>query len=337
MNLKKMLAVLAAGLMIVSCDKYKDLPDGIYAAIRPEKGQEILVNLYYKEVPMTTGSFVALAEGNKQGDIDPKYQGKKFFDSLVFHRVEKDFVVQTGDPTGTGTEGPGYYFPIEIVDSIKHAPGVIAMANSTPLTNGSQFYITMAETPWLDGRYTVFGRMVNPDEDMERVKAIAQGDRIKQVEIIRKGADAQAWDANKAFTENRKRVVEEYNAKVKAALEAFFQDAQVTKSGLKIKTIEQGKGRKYKKGENATVHYTGKLEDGTTFDSSRYFGRPFTFKLGAGQVIKGWDEAVAMLPIGTKAVVYVPSELAYGERGAGDRIGPNTNLIFEIEVLEPAK
>lgn len=97
------------------------------------------------------------------------------------------------------------------------------MANSTPLTNGSQFYITMAETPWLDGRYTVFGRMVNPDEDMERVKAIAQGDRIKQVEIIRKGADAQAWDANKAFTENRKRVVEEYNAKVKAALEAFFQ------------------------------------------------------------------------------------------------------------------
>lgn len=211
------------------------------------------------------------------------------------------------------------------------------MANSTPLTNGSQFYITMAETPWLDGRYTVFGRMVNPDEDMERVKAIAQGDRIKQVEIIRKGADAQAWDANKAFTENRKRVVEEYNAKVKAALEAFFQDAQVTKSGLKIKTIEQGKGRKYKKGENATVHYTGKLEDGTTFDSSRYFGRPFTFKLGAGQVIKGWDEAVAMLPIGTKAVVYVPSELAYGERGAGDRIGPNTNLIFEIEVLEPAK
>ena len=83
--------------------------------------------------------------------------------------------------------------------------------------------------------------------------------------------------------------------------------------------------------------YTGILEEGSRFDSSRYFGRPFTFKLGAGQVIKGWDEAVAMLPIGTKAVVYVPSELAYGARGACKLKATNTTLIFEIEVLEPAK
>lgn len=337
MNLKKIFAFSALALMLISCDRYKDLPDGIYASIQPEKGKEILVRLYYKEVPMTTGNFVALAEGTMQGQIDPAYKGKRFYDSLTFHRVEPGFVIQSGDPTGTGAGDPGYFFPVEPVDTIKHAPGVIAMANANPTTNGSQFYITMGETPHLDGgRFTVFGRMVRPEEDMERVEAIRQGDRIKRVEIIRKGAEAQQWDAYKAFEENLPKVQAAYQARVQEALDAFFKDAQVTKSGLKIVTVEKGQGRPYRKGQTARVEYVGKFEDGTMFDSSSFQGEPLQFVVGSGRVIKGMDEAVSLLPAGSKAVVWIPSELAYGDRDMG-RIKPNTNLIFELHVLEPEK
>lgn len=336
MNLKKIFIVLAAGLMVVSCDKYANLPDGVYASIRPQIGKEILVKLYYKEVPMTTGNFVALAEGTMEGDINPAYKGKKYFDSLVFHRVEDNFVVQAGDPTGTGGGGPGYQFPIEIVDTIKHAPGVIAMANAGATTNGSQFYITMGDTPHLDWRYTVFGRMVDPENDMDRVKAIKQGDRIKEVKIIRKGTDAQAWDAYKAFSENLPKVRAAYDAKVQANLDTLFKGAEVTKSGIKIKTLEKGMGRLYKKGENVRVNYVGCFEDMTMFDSSQFAGEPISFPLGTGKVIKGWDEAIALLPAGSHAIVWIPSEMAYGDRDMG-KIKPNTNLVFELQILEPEK
>lgn len=337
MNLKKIFAFSALALTLLSCDRYKDLPDGIYASIQPEKGKEILVRLYYKEVPMTTGNFVALAEGTMQGQINPAYKGKRFYDSLTFHRVEPGFVIQSGDPTGTGAGDPGYFFPVELVDTIKHAPGVIAMANANPTTNGSQFYITMGETPHLDGgRFTVFGRLVRPEEDMERVEAIHQGDRIKRVEIIRKGTEAQQWDAYKAFEENLPKVQAAYQARVQQALDAFFKDAQVTKSGLKIVTVEKGQGRPYRKGQTARVEYVGKFEDGTMFDSSSFQGEPLQFVVGSGRVIKGMDEAVSLLPAGSKAVVWIPSELAYGDRDMG-RIKPNTNLVFELHVLEPEK
>lgn len=337
MNLKKMFVALGAGLMLVSCDPYKDLPEGMYASIQPEKGKEILVRLYYREVPMTVGNFVALAEGTMQGNINPAYKGKRFFDSLLFHRVEKDFVIQAGDPTGSGAGDPGYFFPVEPVDSIKHAPGVIAMANSNPRTNGSQFYITMSETPHLDGgRFTVFGRLVRPEEDMERVKAVRQGDRIRTVKIIRKGTDAENWDAYRAFEENLPKVEAAYQQRVQQALDEFFKDAQVTKSGLKIRMIEKGSGRPYRKGETASLHYVGKLEDGTMFDSSSFQGEPLRFEVGSGRVIKGFDEAVSQLPIGSRAVVWIPSELAYGDRDLG-RIKPHTNLVFELEILAPEK
>ena len=337
MNLKKIFVALGVCLTLLSCDRYKDLPDGLYASIQPEKGKEILVRLYYREVPMTTGNFVALAEGTMQGDIDPAYRGRRFYDSLLFHRVEPDFVIQAGDPTGTGGGTPGYFFPVELVDTIKHAPGVIAMANSNPRTNGSQFYITMSETPHLDGgRFTVFGRLVRPEQDMERVKAVRQGDRIKTVQIIRKGEQAQAWDAYKAFEENLPKVEAAYQQRVQEALDEFFKDAQVTESGLKILVIEKGTGRTYRKGETARLHYVGKLEDGTMFDSSSFQGEPLRFQVGSGRVIKGFDQAVSQLPIGSRAVVWIPSELAYGDRDMG-RIKPNTNLVFELEILEPEK
>ena len=149
-----------------------------YAVIKTEKGT-IRARLYDDLVPMTVNNFVYLA---REG----------FYDGVTFHRVIKDFMAQTGDPTGTGTGGPGYKFADEFVPELKHdAPGILSMANAGPNTNGSQFFITFGPTPWLDGRHTVFGKVVeglevldkltprNPQEDPNA----PPGDRIETIEI----------------------------------------------------------------------------------------------------------------------------------------------------------
>lgn len=112
-----------------------------------------------------------------------------------------------------------------------------------------------------------------------------------------------------------------------------------TESGLKYKITHEGKGQRAKPGDNVLVHYTGKLTNDSIFDSSVKRGQPFKFKLGVGQVIKGWDEGIALLNVGDKAVLTIPSELGYGARGAGT-IPPNSTLIFEVElisIVEPPK
>jgi cyclophilin family peptidyl-prolyl cis-trans isomerase len=143
--------------------------NGIYAKFNTTKGT-ILVNLEFEKTPGTVGNFVALAEGNLENDI--KSQGTPYYDGLKFHRVIPDFMIQGGCPQGTGTGNPGYKFDDEFHSDLKHdAPGKLAMANSGPATNGSQFYITHVPTPWLDGKHTVFGSVV---EGQEIVDAIAQ-------------------------------------------------------------------------------------------------------------------------------------------------------------------
>src|SRR3989338_4483600 len=120
---------------------------------------EIYADLYQAEAPRTVGNFVKLA---KQG----------FFNGLIFHRVIPDFMIQTGDPTGTGRGGPGYSFPDEFSPKLRHnRPGVLSMANSGPDTNGSQFFITEVPTPWLDDRHSVFGQVT---EGVELVQNIAR-------------------------------------------------------------------------------------------------------------------------------------------------------------------
>ena len=141
----------------------------ITATIDTTKGP-IRLALFADQTPITAASFVNLAR-------------RGFYDGVKFHRVIKDFMVQGGDPTGTGRGGPGYQFADECTPTLKHdSPGVLSMANSGPGTNGSQFFITHVPTPWLNGKHTVFGKVIGP-EDMAVVNSIAQGDSIKTVTI----------------------------------------------------------------------------------------------------------------------------------------------------------
>ena len=140
-------------------------------------------------------NFVALAEGENEF-VSPQFAGKKYYEGIVFHRVIKDFMIQGGDPTATGSGGPGYRFDDEITDLIHSGPGILSMANAGPGTNGSQFFITHKATPWLDGKHTVFGAVV---DGQNVVDSIAQLDTSSKVIIIRKGAEAKGFDAPRVF------------------------------------------------------------------------------------------------------------------------------------------
>jgi peptidyl-prolyl cis-trans isomerase A (cyclophilin A) len=308
------------------------MENGIYAKFNTSKGS-ILVKLAHDLVPGTVGNFVGLAEGNLENKIKP--QGNKFYDGLKFHRVIPDFMIQGGCPSGTGTGGPGYKFDDEFHPTLKHdRPGVLAMANSGPGTNGSQFYITHVPTSWLDGKHTVFGHVV---EGQDIVDAVAQGDALESVEIVRVGEEAQKWNAIEAF-----RVFEGSRAKreaaEKAAAEAKMEQLAAgfdkTESGLRYKMIQKGDGKKAEAGKTVAVHYEGSLETGKVFDSSYPRKKPIEFRLGQGQVIEGWDEGIALLQVGDKARFVIPSHLAYGSAGAGGVIPPNATLIFDVELME---
>ena len=166
------------------------MKDGLYAKFNTTKG-EILVALEYQKTPGTVGNFVALAEGNLENSVKP--QGTPYYDGLKFHRVIPDFMIQGGCPQGSGSGNPGYKFDDEFHPDLKHdGPGVLSMANAGPGTNGSQFFITHIETAWLDNKHTVFGKVVS---GQDVVDAVAQGDAIERLEIVRQGADAEAFKA----------------------------------------------------------------------------------------------------------------------------------------------
>jgi peptidylprolyl isomerase len=308
-----------------------NLGDGVFARIRTNRG-DIVLRLEYQRTPLTVCNFVALAEGKMS-----VAGGKPFYDGLTFHRVIADFMIQGGDPQGTGAGGPGYRFPDEIVSSLKHdGPGVLSMANAGPDTNGSQFFITHKETPWLDGKHTVFGRVVR---GQDVVDAIRQGDRIETVTIIRNGqaaaafkADQAAFDAlqRDAATAGATRVKAKRDADIAQILQKY-PGAGTTPSGIYYVIQQEGTGNKTGSGKEVAVHYKGMFLSGDVFDNSDLRG-PLEFQTGSGQIIQGFDEAVMDMRQGEKRVVVLPPELAYGERGAG-AIPGNSFLIFELELV----
>lgn len=193
------LAVAASANASIAADAESKLPDGLYAEMETSKGK-ILLQLEFEKTPLTVANFVGLAEGSKHyakgGGAAPAPQNKPFYDGLNFHRVIPDFMIQGGCPEGTGRGGPGYRFRDEFDPSLKHdKPGILSMANAGLGTNGSQFFITHKDTPWLDGRHSVFGHVV---QGQDVVNKVVGGDKLIRVKIIRVGDKAKSFKGDEA-------------------------------------------------------------------------------------------------------------------------------------------
>ena len=370
------ITLLSAMFVFFSCNSqkkaYKDLGDGLFADIETTQGN-IIVKLNYKETPVTVANFVTLTEG-KNTFVKAEYKGKPFYNGTIFHRVIKDFMIQGGDPTGTGMGEPGYRFEDEIVPTLRHdKKGTLSMANAGPATNGSQFFITQVPTPHLDGRHTVFGETV---KGLEVIDAIANTKtvmndkpekdiKINKITIIANGKDAKNFNAVKVFEDYFKEINKrerEKEAKTKAAAAKFLEEvktqepqAKALPSGVKIFKLVDGKGKQPNHTHQVMVNYAGYLKNGTLFDSNvkeieeaygkynslreqqgGYQAFPMPYNTSA-QLIPGFRDALLTMKVGDKIRVFIPAALGYGERGAGDVIPPNSDLIFDIEITDIAK
>jgi len=395
--MKKLVVLLCALTATVSLAQTKNAKpkpvvlEGIFAEIYTNKGK-IALQLEFQKTPITVANFITLAEGKNEFVTNDR-KGKPYYDGLKFHRVIPNFMIQGGCPLGTGAGDPGYRFKDEFDASLKHnKPGIFSMANSGPATNGSQFFITHKDTPWLDNKHSIFGHVI---EGQKVVDAIVQEDVIEKVIIVRKGKLAKNFNAEKVFSEYMKmkpeldkieaeenRIKAEAAAKLEterkqkeaeakaiadkemkekfgpllaakvAELAALKAKTTTTASGLQYSILQKGTGVKPAEGKDIYVHYAGYLEDGTLFDSSyeainKMYGKfdqnranqngyqPFPFKYGSkGGLIPGFLEGINNMNFNDKAIFFIPSALGYGERGAGNVIPPNSNIIFEVEILE---
>ena len=364
---KNFLYLLLATFAFAGCksNQLSNLGDGLYATMSTSKG-DLILRLEYDKTPVTVANFVTLAEGTSPF-VSENYKGKRYYDGLTFHRVIKDFMIQGGDPTGTGSGSPGYRFSDEFVDSLIHdRKGLLSMANAGPKTNGSQFFITHAPTPWLDGRHTIFGEVVSGIEVVDSIAGVAVSENgnkplepvlMSKVEIVRKGKAARDFDAVKIMTDYF-RAEEEQEAAQKERLQAFIQDMQerkasaaVSPSGLGVEILTSGEGEKPGVGSYVWVNYAGWMEDGTLVDTSiesiaKEFGKyeellqmhrgsfnPSAMQYSPdSQLIAGFKEALLQMRVGDKWRLYIPPHLGYGEQGRGP-IPPNASLIFELEIV----
>ena len=306
--------------------------DGIYANIITKKGN-IKIKLEYIKAPITVANFVNLVEGKIKSN--KKYNGTPFYDGLIFHRVINDFMIQGGCPEGKGTGGPGFKFDDEFHEDLKHdKPGTLSMANSGPNTNGSQFFITHNATNWLDGKHSVFGYVVSGQEIVDQIQ---NNDKIQSISIEKIGKLAIKWDSVKVFDDYFKNKEIEKDKIKKLELDKIIsitKGMEKTKSGLFHLIENKGNNDFPSIGSTVSVHYTGKLVDGTIFDSSYQRNNPISFVLGKGQVIEGWDEGLLKIAKGGSGKFVIPSNLAYGENGAGGIIPPNSTLIFDLELID---
>lgn len=348
----------------VSCgmkpnSKKRDLEPGMYAEITTSKGN-ILLQLEYEKTPLTVANFVGLAEGDLTVFDSIEFK-EPFYDGLKFHRVINSFMIQGGDPEGTGAGGPGYRFYDEIVPELLHeGPGILSMANAGPGTNGSQFFITHVATPHLNGRHTVFGHVL---EGQNVVDSIVQNDVMEKVEIIRVGREAKKWNATKVFKETYEALKvkaeeeERKRAKEAAELQAYieevsgmsqddflaymygevkkdFPNAKQTETGLVYILENKGEGN-VKAGDVLDVHYTGTFRrGGKKFDSSLDRGQPMKFTYKTQRMIPGFEEGLGMLGKGGKIKVFIPYFQAYGPQGRPGAIPPYSDLVFDIEVVD---
>ncbi|WP_081979220.1 peptidylprolyl isomerase [Lacinutrix jangbogonensis] len=396
-TMKLFIIALLVSMSASSCqdqDQYPDLEDGLYAEINTTKGT-MVAKLFYKKAPVTVANFVGLAEGTHPSLADD-LKGKPFYDGIIFHRVMNNFMIQGGDPTGTGSGSAGFKFHSEFDKDLTHnKPGVLSMANSGGLnTNGSQFFIT--EAPYVRGNafnadgsikdcsargvscHAVFGELVKGMDIQDSISNVAvAGSRkttpvidvvINKITIIRKGKDAKAFDAVKAFTELEPLLPQRFEdmkkkqqelAKEKAITAAKdFLKANVDLGG-EIFESPTGMSMILNKAENGT---TPKSTDQVLVNCSAYFMNgnllyttyadvakkmnaydekqdeggaykpfPMIFNQSAG-LVPGFREAMLRMNVGDKARVYVPSYLGYGAGGRPPKVPGNTDLYFDIEI-----
>lgn len=371
---KQTLKVLSLALIVglSSCKaKYPDLEDGIYAEFVTSKGV-MVAKLTPEKTPVTVANFVSLAEGTNTM-VDSLYKGKKFYNGLIFHRVMDKFMIQGGDPLGTGSGSPGYKFIDEFHPDLKHdKAGILSMANPGPDSNGSQFFITEVPKPHLDNRHSVFGELilgVDIQDSISNVKT-GPGDRplenvvIEELNIIRKGREAKSFDApdtfNNHFVEVEKRKkekAERAEAILKSTLEKFKkqkESAITLPSGLQYIVTEEGTGEKLKETDKVLAHYAVYFEDGKLLQTSKLETaealdavnerqkqagayQPLTCDISPNaRMIAGFKEGLRQLKVGDKATLFIPYHLAYGEAG-GNGIPPKANITFEVEIIEIVK
>ena len=368
--MKKLIVIVLIGISaLTSCtsSKYRDLGDGLFADLNTSQG-DIIIRLEMEKTPVTVANFVSLAEGNNPF-VSEEYKDRKYYDGTILHRVIKDFMIQGGDPTGTGSGNPGYRFKDEFNDSLVHnKAGILSMANSGPKTNGSQFFITHKETPFLNGKHSVFGAVVSGMDVVDsiaNVKTYAEPNKkdkpvvdvvINSVYIVRNGKEAKNFDAVQVMTDYfaEEEAIIAAMAKVKTDFAAEIKQqqelAKELPSGLKILTLQEGTGANPKIGDKVLVYYAGWLEDGTLFDSN-YEEVAIKFnkfderrKQGGGyepfpmdyspdsRLVAGFKEGLLGMKIGDKIRIFIPPHLGYGEQGGGP-IPPNADLIFDLEII----
>jgi peptidyl-prolyl cis-trans isomerase A (cyclophilin A) len=354
--------VITASVAVFGQDKKskKVKPDpGIYAEIQTDKGN-IVLKLADKEAPLTVANFVGLAEGSLTV-FDTIKHNKPYYDGVKFHRVIANFMIQGGDPTGTGSGGPGYKFFDEANNGLIHdGPGILSMANAGPATNGSQFFITHVPTPHLNGKHTVFGRVLEGQDVVDRIQ---QGDVMKTIKITRVGKEYKKYNPTKIFAdeynklESAVRLEQERKAKLKAMNDVRLVEAQAksipeykdyfyemikhdhptaqqTESGLVYVILQDGTGPNPKSGDGVSLHYNGVFVYGDKFDSSIDRGMPLNFDYLIMGLIPGFNEGVGLSKQGMKINLFIPYYIAYGDAGRRPTIPPYSDLIFELEILE---
>ncbi|KAB1067686.1 peptidylprolyl isomerase [Tamlana haliotis] len=359
-------------LNLSSCEpSYSELKDGLYAELKTSKGI-MIAKLDIEKAPVTVANFVSLAEGTNTLVKKP-YKGKKYYDGSIFHRVMNDFMIQGGDPTGTGKGNPGYKFMDEFHADIKHdKPGILSMANPGENANGSQFFITDAAKPHLDHVHTAFGEVIIGLDVLDSISNVNTNEKhrpihdivLKHVIIIRKGKAAKSFNAPKIFQDHfaeEERLAKEKKEKAAATLKATHdkfeeqkEKATTLDSGLKFYISEKGEGQKLPKNAKALVDYSvffvnGKLIETSKIDVAEALGavnkkrkfankyHPITAELKPNaHMIPGFKEGLQQLHVGDKATLFIPYHLAYGDSGTRGIPG-KSNLIFEVEILELLK
>ncbi|MFH2092430.1 MAG: peptidylprolyl isomerase [Pseudomonadota bacterium] len=320
----------------------QELEPGLYAQLDTSKGKIVAI-LYYQQVPLTVTNFVGLAQGTIESNLG---KAKKFYDGLTFHRVIPNFMAQAGDPKGDGSGGPGYEFPDEFVDGLKHdSAGILSMANAGPGTNGSQFFITHLATPWLDNKHTIFGKVV---QGLDVLKKIGNGDIINSIEILRIGDDAKAF---KADQQSFKALLEEKTAKQKAEYQKqqirlmverkqyqarFDTEMALTypkviklASGLMFVIMKEGQGPSPAIGTIVKAHVTTMFKDGKVINTSTS-GEPYDITVEEGEMV---SEALITMKKGETRRLLVPYMLAFGEDGYKS-IPPKSDLMIDVVLVD---